>query len=122
MKALSALEAAFGAKRISASDFCQSRFMSTRPSRPPRHNSFATTDTGRRPRHRPDGGSQPACNAQRDHRNASVRNAKQGAANSENRQQIGVAPVHPCTCGLKRYELLRAEDLTEGPKDASRAP
>src|SRR6516164_1639062 len=99
--------------------------MSTRSNRPPRRNSFATADTGRRSRHRPDGGSRPACKSHGLYHIGSARNVKQGPANSENRQQIGVAPVHPCTCALKRYELLPAarryaEDLTEGPKDASR--
>src|SRR5215467_3503114 len=98
----------FGAKRTWASDCLPITIDEYAPTRPPRRNSFATIDTGRRPRHRPDGGSQLACNAQRDHRNASARNAKQGPASSENRQQIGVAPVHPCTCALKRDELLRA--------------
>jgi hypothetical protein len=77
-------------------------------SRPPRRNSFSTIDTGHRSRHRPDGGSPPACKAHRDHHNGSVRNAKQARANSENNRRIGAAPVGPRTYALTRCEFREA--------------
>jgi hypothetical protein len=92
-------------------------------SRPPERNNFSTTDSGRLSRYKPDVGSQPACKAHRDHRSASVRNAKQGPANSQNIRRIGVPLESPCTYALKLYELLRAarryaED-SNGPQDVS---
>ena len=76
-------------------------------SRPPERNNFSTTDSGHLSRHKPDVGSHPACKMRRDQRSEGVQNAKQGSANSESSQRTGVAPARPCTCVLKRYELLR---------------
>src|SRR5262249_50879777 len=70
-----------------------------------------------------DAGSQPACNAHRDHHSGSVRNARQEPATSENSWRIGALLVSPRTYAPKRYEPLRADhgcaqDSKRGPKGA----
>src|SRR5262245_56169869 len=71
-------------------------------------NNFSTIDSGRLSLYKLDAGSQPECNAHRVHRSGSVRNAKQGLANSGNSERIGAPPVRSCTCALRHHELLRA--------------
>src|SRR5262245_55652633 len=72
-------------------------------SRPLDRNNFSTTDSGRLSLYKLDAGSQPECNAHRVHRSGSVRNAKQGLANSENSERIGAPAVRSCTCALRRH-------------------
>src|SRR5215467_789904 len=112
---------AFGTKRTCRDDLLFVRFRGkagmtlgpllmlwTAANRPPERNNFSTNDNRRLSRHKPDAGSQPVCNGHGRHRSGSVRNAKQGPANSENSAQIGVPPVRSYTCALRRHELLRA--------------
>ena len=77
-------------------------------SRPPARNNYSTTDSGRLSRHKPDVGSHPVCKAHRDRRSGSVRNARQGCANSENIWRIGGPLSSLDTYAPKRYEPLRA--------------
>ena len=70
-----------------------------------------------------DAGSQPECNAHRDHRSVSVRNARQGPANPESSWRIGAPLVGLCTYAPKRSEPLRAsygcaQDSKQGPRGA----
>jgi hypothetical protein len=96
---------------------------SPRPSGPTRNN-FSTTDSGRLSLYKLDGGSQPECNAHRDHRTGSVRNARQGPANPENSWRIGAPLVGSRTYAPKRYERLgashgRAQDSKRGLRGVS---
>jgi hypothetical protein len=94
-----------------------------RVSLPPERNNFSTTDSGRRLMYKLDAGSQPECNAHRDHRSGSVRNARQGFSNSENTWRIGAPLVGFRTCAPNRYEPLqagpgRAQDSMRGSRGA----
>src|SRR5262249_48651076 len=92
-------------------------------SRAPEHNNYASTDSGRLSRYKPDAGSQRACKAARDHRSGNVRNAKPGPANSENSRHIDVAPGGPHTYALKRCEprtaARRCAEDSKGPQSVA---
>src|SRR6516164_7319821 len=93
-----------------------------RPSSPKRSN-FSTTDSGCLSLYKLDAGDQHECNAHRDHRSGSVRNARRGPANPESSWRIGAPLVGLRTYAPKRYELLRAsygyaQDSKRGPRGA----
>src|SRR5215467_15804903 len=108
--------------RKNGAHYSRARLASPRPSSPKRNN-FSTTDSGRLFLYKVDADSQPECNAHRDHRSGSVRNARQGHANPESSWRIGVPLVGFRTYAPKRYEPLRAshgcaQDSKRGPRGA----